>query len=134
MNPLMTIVTGLISPITTLIGNWQEKKKIEVQGQIAETKALTDAKIEHLKTTTAGDIDWNMLAMQNSGKSWKDEYILILWSIPIVLCFIPGMAPWVMAGFASLAQTPTWYLSGWGVIVAASYGYKMYADHNFKMT
>lgn len=133
MNPLV-ILNMLVSPITTLIGNWQEKKKIEAEGVIAETRALSDAKIRHLETTTTADIDWNMLAMQNSAKSWKDEYILILLSIPMILCFIPGMAPFVTAGFVAISATPLWFQSAFGVAVAASFGYKMYADHQYKMT
>ncbi|OUU16195.1 MAG: hypothetical protein CBB97_23305, partial [Candidatus Endolissoclinum sp. TMED37] len=54
--------------------------------------------------------------------SWKDEWLVILFSIPLILAFIPGMEGVVEQGFAQLEQMPDWYQYSLGVIVAASFG------------
>lgn len=133
MNPL-AIITSLISPITTIVGNWQEKKKIEAEGWIAETKALQDAKVRHLEQTTTAEIDWDMLAMKNSNSSWKDEWILVCFTIPFIMAFVPGLQGFALDGFHAIDQMPIWFKSAWGVIIAASYGYQKYANHQYKMT
>ena len=54
--------------------------------------------------------------------SWKDEWLTILFSIPLILAFIPGMEEVVANGFAQLQAMPEWYQYSLGVIVAASFG------------
>ena len=57
-----------------------------------------------------------------SKNSWKDEWLVILFSIPLILAFIPGMESVVENGFRQLEAMPTWYQYSLGVIVAASFG------------
>jgi len=33
--------------------------------------------------------NWDTIAQANAGNSWKDEWLTILFSIPLILCFIP---------------------------------------------
>ena len=61
--------------------------------------------------------------MKGSQASWKDEYLVILFSIPLILCF---MGSWgrniVQEGFRALETMPEWYQVTLGCIVAASFG------------
>lgn len=59
---------------------------------------------------------------ENSGQSWKDEWLTILFSIPLILAFIPDMVPYVMQGFEALEQMPAWYQYTLSIIVGASFG------------
>jgi len=59
---------------------------------------------------------------KGSQSSWKDEWLVILFSIPLILAFIPGMEEVVANGFQQLEQMPEWYQYSLGVIVAASFG------------
>lgn len=70
------------------------------------------------------DANWDNLMAQASGQSWKDEWLTILFSIPLIGCFIPKMVPHVQAGFEVLKSMPGWYSYTIGVIVAASFGVK----------
>ena len=62
------------------------------------------------------------IAQGNSSTSWKDEYLTLLISIPLIMCFIPSLVPYVREGFAVLDTMPTWYQYTFSVIVAASFG------------
>ena len=66
--------------------------------------------------------DWETLQARNAGQSWKDEYLVILFSIPLILAFVPSTVPFVMEGFAALEQMPDWYKYSLSVIVGASFG------------
>ena len=46
---------------------------------------LTEAEIKKKQLT--GEIDWDLEAMRATENSWKDEWITLLFSIPLILAF-----------------------------------------------
>ena len=112
----------LIGPITQLAGTWLE-------GKVEKTKAETGAKVARAKAEATimekkatGELDWDITMAEGSKHSLKDEWLVILFSVPLLLAFIPGMEGVVERGFAQLQQMPDWYQYSLGVIVAASFG------------
>ena len=89
-------------------------------------EAVTEAKIEKVKTQQAADIAWENLQINHSG--WRDDFFTIVLSIPAIMCFIPGLAPYVVAGFAALATCPGYYQWMLGIAVGAAFGYRKLAD------
>ena len=114
--------TALISPIASLAGTWLEgkveTKKAETASKVATAKA--EAIIMEKKAT--GEIDWDLEIAKSKANSWSDEWLVILFSIPLILAFVPGMEEVVANGFAQLEAMPQWYQYSLGVIVAASFG------------
>ena len=112
----------LIGPITDLAGTWLngkvEKSKAETGAKVARAKA--GATIMERKAT--GELDWDLEMAKGSQSSWKDEWLTILFSIPLILAFVPGMEEIVANGFRQLQEMPEWYQYSLGVIVAASFG------------
>ena len=112
----------LIGPITELAGTWLngkvEKSKAETGAKVARAKA--EATIMEKKAT--GEIDWDLEMARGSQSSWKDEGLVILFSLPLILSFIPGMEGVVANGFEQLKAMPQWYQYSLGGIVAASFG------------
>lgn len=111
-----------LSPIVGLAGTFLE-------GHIAKTKAKTEVKVAEAKARATimekkatGEIDWDLEAIKGSQNSWKDEWIVILFSIPLCLAFIPGCEDIVKHGFEQLEKMPDWYQYSLGVIIAASLG------------
>jgi len=97
-----------------------------LENKVEQTKAAGQLKIaiEQRKTRMAtGEIDWDQTMAEASKDSWKDEWILGLWSIPLILSFTGERGvEVVMKGFEALEKAPTWYTASLGVIVAASFG------------
>ena len=113
---------ALIGPIANLAGTF-------LQGQLEKTKANNEVKVATAKAKAAvlqkqatGEIEWDIEAIKGSTGSWKDEWLTILFSIPLMLAFIPGMEEVVTNGFLQLSRMPDWYQYSLGVIVAASFG------------
>ena len=117
--PLLGSALGLVGD---LAGNWMkgkvEKQKAESDVKVAKAKA--EAVVYEKQAT--GEIDWDLESIKGSQNSWKDEWLTIIFSIPLVMCFIPGMEEIVQNGFARLNELPEWYQYTLGVIVAASFG------------
>ena len=80
------------------------------------------AEAEVYKQTALQEGNWDKIMAQGSQQSLKDEWLTILFSIPLILAFIPGAEGIVQNGFEQLETMPTWYQYSLGVIVAASFG------------
>lgn len=97
MSPIVGVVAGIFN-------SWLDRR-----GRVKE--AETQAQIEN-----AGKV------IENSG--WKDEYIVLIWSMPAIMAFIPGAQEFSEKGFENLAEAPEWYIIGWVSISLAIYGLK----------
>lgn len=102
---------ALIGPISNLVGGWLKNKAEEKQ-------AIHERKLETIKH----EANWDNIQATNSGTSFKDEWFTLLFSVPLVMAFIPEMVPVVSAGFDVLENMPDWYKAFLGAAVAASFG------------
>jgi len=93
-----------------------------IEGKNAVSKAKADAKAAVIVKSVEQEGDWEKIMAENSGSSWKDEWLTLLFSIPLIMAFIPSMVPYVHEGFKVLEIMPDWYQYTLSVIVAASFG------------
>ena len=105
---MLSILTSLAGLATSVIDGKTQVK-------------LTEAEIKKKQLT--GELDWDIEAIRATQKSWKDEWITLLFSIPLILAFCGDWGNQVVqAGFTSLEAMPTWYQYSLGGIVSASIG------------
>ena len=116
------MIQALIGPIASLAGTWLDGKVEEKKAQSATKVAKAQAEAIVMQKKATGEIDWDLEMARGSSNSWKDEWLTILFSIPLILAFVPGMEDVVRNGFARLNEMPQWYQYSLGVIVAASFG------------
>ena len=114
------------TPITQVVTGWQQRKAVKLDGDIAITKAKTEANIDKIKTGQSADIAWEVTSLDQSG--WKDEYWTIVLSIPMIMCFIPGLVEYVVQGFEALQKTPEWYRYAIGIAISSAFGVKTFAN------
>jgi hypothetical protein len=117
---LQMLIKPLLGVASDAIGGYIETKKAKAKQKLVKIEAETEIVKQQIK----GEIDWDVEAIKGSKESWKDEYLTILFSIPLLLCFLPFTVEYVERGFAALAMTPDWYKYTLGVIVSASFGIK----------
>ena len=115
----------LLGPVSSIIkdevGGYVQTKKAKLEQKVTKINAETDI----LKKQISGEIQYDVEAIKGAKDSFKDEWILILWSIPMVMIWIPPLQVYVEAGFQALKDSvPQWYFYTWGAIVSASYGTK----------
>ena len=116
------MLTALIGPISNLASTWLSGKVEEKKAQSATKVAKAQAEAIVMQKKATGEIDWDLEAIKGASSSWKDEWLTVLFSIPLVLAFIPGCEDIVQIGFAQLQLMPDWYKYALSVIVAASFG------------
>lgn len=99
-----------------------------VSGFFADRAKIKQAKVEGqvrlLQSASDNVADWEALHAKGSQTSWKDEYVLILWSVPVVMAFL-GFEEQVFQGFEALAAMPEWYSYTLVTIALASFGIRM---------
>jgi len=114
--------TALIAPIANIAGSWIDGKVEQTKAKATANVARAKAEATIMEKKATGEIDWDIEMARSSASSWKDEWLVILFSIPLILAFIPGMEDVVRNGFEQLNKMPQWYQYSLGVIVAASFG------------
>ena len=107
------LIKTLVGVGGTFLQGKMDNKKAEIEGR-------NNAIQEKLKQSGT----WDEIHAKNSGESWKDEWFTLLFSIPLVLAFIPSAVPYVEQGFRVLELMPDWYKQALAVLVAASVGYQ----------
>lgn len=113
----LNIVFG---PVIELVGGFI-KHKLEI------TKLEREGEIKLLQSAQDNEAAWDRIAIENSG--WKDEYLTIVLSIPLIACFVPGAEVYVLRGFAILTETPVWYQAAIGAMIAAAFGMKTFQKY-----
>jgi hypothetical protein len=116
------MLQALLGPISSLAGTWLE-------GRVETAKAETGAKVAKAKAEATimekkacGEIDWDLKMADASANSWKDEWLTILFSIPLILAFCGDWGRHIVSeGFAALEAMPEYYQYTLGVIVSASF-------------
>ena len=117
------MIQALIGPIAELAGGWL-KGKAANQAASANLKLVeAEAKATIMKSAATSEAEWERIMATGSQNSLKDEYLVGLFSIPLILAFLPF--EWaeqaVENGFAALETMPQWYQYTLGVIVASSF-------------
>lgn len=129
----MNWLTEILAPITDIIKipleGREKRKTIEAEAEAKELDRIHELNLKKLdisselaKQGLQIEGDWDTNAQQDAKTSWKDEYLTIIFSVPLILAFIPYTQQAVLEGFNTLNKTPDWYLVLVGGIVSAVFG------------
>lgn len=116
------MIGALIGPIVGLASTWLQGSVDEKKAKTAMKVAEAQARATVLVETATHESGWERIMAESSKSSWKDEYLTIIFSIPLVMAFIPGLETIVHNGFAQLEVMPEWYQLSLGAVIASSFG------------
>lgn len=100
---------ALAAPIGAYMTRRMEIAAEDRQQERALKRATVERQIDMIKEGLHADMSWEMEFAKQAASSYKDEYTLLVVSVPLVMAFIPGMAQYVQAGFLAFSETPVWY-------------------------
>ncbi|CAK1801441.1 conserved hypothetical protein [Vibrio crassostreae] len=117
---------GLITSLFTEgVGYFKQKQEAKHKAQERDDKleqAKLDAQIKRLQSGDESAAKLDELSIKQRG--WKDEYLLILTTLPLGLSFIPDWTHIVDAGFAALDGVPEYYWYALGMIYVDTFGFR----------
>ena len=107
------------------------KTGMQVSRLRRETKRLDAvAEMRHVEKMANGEVEYKRAVMQNNQQGWKDEFVLILVSAPIMLLIWsifsddPTIMEKVEKFFEYFNNMPFWYQALFIGVVSAIYGLK----------
>ena len=106
------VLKSIVGPVAGLASSY-----IEGKTAVQKAKATKDLKI------ATGEIDWDIEAMKATQSSWKDEWLTVVFTLPLILLLF-GEEERVNNFFLALSNCPEWYQYLLGTIVAASFGFR----------
>tara|TARA_R100001129_G_scaffold185496_1_gene173884 strand:+ start:937 stop:1308 length:372 start_codon:yes stop_codon:yes gene_type:complete len=112
---MLNLLFGLGSQV---VSGYIETKKAKAENKLTEIKAKTDILNKQIK----GDIEYDIEAIKGGKDSLKDEWLTFIFSIPLILAFIPGCEEIVSRGFEALDKCPTWYKAAVSAMIASVFG------------
>tara|TARA_B100000029_G_C16901076_1_gene714084 strand:+ start:181 stop:567 length:387 start_codon:yes stop_codon:yes gene_type:complete len=104
---------------THIMKNRQKRKMLE-----------SDAAMMHAQKMASGEIEYQQVVRQSNDKGWKDEFVLILISLPILLLIWsvfsddPMIKEKIDIFFVQFAALPMWYQMLFVGVVGSIYGLK----------
>jgi hypothetical protein len=114
---------SLLGTITSIVGGIVQGK---MEQKAAETKAKVakaEAQAQIVLSQATSEADWEKVMAEGSQDSWKDEWLTILFSVPLILAFCGEWGRDIVAdGFVALNAMPDYYRYTLGAIVSASFG------------
>lgn len=120
--------------LNLLIGPAIELAKDFVKGKAEEKKAIQQRKIQAIQN----DSDWESKMADASANSWKDEYLTIILTLPLIAVGYAvatgdtSVIDRVHEGFAALSELPEWYQYLLFLACSAAFGIKS-ADKVMKL-
>ena len=96
--------------------------KVYLEGKTQLKQATIEAQARIIEKSVDHENKWEEIMASSSDTSWKDEYWTMILSMPMVMCFIPGLQAYVISGFEALDKTPEWYQYLMLTAVLAAFG------------
>ena len=119
LNIAAKLVPGIIKTGMSIASNRRRSKELE---SVAEMK--------HAERMASGELEYKKAIITNNNQGWKDEFVLILVSAPVMLLIwsIFSDDPEIMAKlekfFEQFNNMPFWYQALFIGVVSAIYGLK----------
>ena len=70
--------------LSSLFSSWMDKKKAEQEGKSAVAKAKAEAEAKVMVSSATSAAEWEKLMAKGSTQSLKDEWLTLLFSIPLI--------------------------------------------------
>ena len=117
------LLSAILNPLGSIASSWLEgrNEKIKANTRVKIAQAEAEAAVMQKKAT--GEIDWDVAQAKASETSWKDEWLTVVFTLPLILLLF-GEEERVNNFFVALSNCPEWYQYLLGTIVAASFGFR----------
>ncbi len=117
------MIGQLLGPITNIVGGLVQGKMEQKAAESKAKVAKAEAQAQIMLSQATSEADWEKIMAEGSQESWKDEWLTILFSVPLVLAFCGEWGRDIVAdGFSALNAMPDYYRYTLGAIVSASFG------------
>ena len=119
MGPLLSLLPTVLKTGASVFANRQKAKIL-----------MSDAELLHAQRMANGEVEYQAAVRQSNDKGWKDEFVLLLVSAPVILLIWSvfsddqNIQQKLDIFFDKFSNLPFWYQSLFIGVVASIYGLK----------
>ena len=119
MGPLLSILPTVLKTGASVFANKQKAKIL-----------MSDAALLHAQKMANGEVEYQAAVRQSNDKGWKDEFVLLLVSAPVILLIWsvfsddPEIQAKLHMFFEQFNNLPFWYQTLFVGVGASIYGLK----------
>jgi len=119
MGPLLSLLPTVLKTGSAIFANKQKAKIL-----------MSEAALLHSQKMANGEVEYQAAVRQSNDKGWKDEFVLILVSAPVILLIWsvfsddPDIQAKLHMFFEQFNNLPFWYQTLFVGVVASIYGLK----------
>jgi uncharacterized ion transporter superfamily protein YfcC len=119
MGPLLSLLPTVLKTGSAIFANKQKAKIL-----------MSEAALLHSQKMANGEVEYQAAVRQSNDKGWKDEFVLILVSAPVILLIWsvfsddPDIQAKLHMFFEQFNNLPFWYQTLCVGVVASIYGLK----------
>lgn len=143
-----TWLTGVLTGGFSFLTSWWEGKQKQAQQELEISKAKAETENTIRLQQARGEIENDGISITQMQTSWKDEWFLILFSLPLIAMFLSPFIDLIMTAdeykdgmlgqaameaLRNLDAAPDWYVYIVTVMVMVSYGYRKGIDKLFSL-
>jgi hypothetical protein len=131
LNVIGKLGSGILAPVATYFTRRSEIALERHKADLAVIQASGERAARAVSEGLAADAAWELESLKAHTGGWKDEFVLAVLSLPLVLCFFPATAPAILAGFKVLDATPSYFKLLVVAVFGAIYGLRMWRRQQY---
>ena len=99
---------AILGPLGSIASSWLEGRNEKIRANTKVKVAQAEAEATVMQKKAAGEIDWDVAQAKASETSWKDEWLTVVFTLPLILLLF-GEEERVNNFFVALGNCPEWY-------------------------
>ena len=99
----------ILSLVSEPVKSFMETRTIKAENKAKIEEAKVNAQIRGIERTAESEINYDIEALRQQQYSWKDEFALLVITLPFIGSFLPWTQEFVMLGWDYVSRAPEWY-------------------------
>ena len=112
----------ILSLVSEPVKSFMETRTIKAENKANIEQAKVNAQIKQIERTAESEINYDIEALRQQQYSWKDEFALLVITLPFIGSFLPWTQEFVMLGWDYVSRAPEWYSYTFIGAISASLG------------
>ena len=84
---------AVISGVTSLASSYMDNRKVKTEHKAKVEQARVNAEINRIEKAAQSDQDYDLEALRQTRYSWKDEYVLVIITLPFICLLYTSPSP-----------------------------------------
>jgi uncharacterized protein YdcH (DUF465 family) len=119
---MLSFLGPIVSLVSAPVKSYMEERTAKVQSKAKIAEAKVNAEIKRIEKTADSEINYDIEALKQQQYSYKDEFALLVITMPFIGSFLPWTQEYVMLGWEYVSNAPEWYSYTFIGAISASLG------------